>query len=233
MNDSTRSLRLSVQVLCGTERTNWLSPYLVGGLLSLTSKVPLDLSFVVDQRPHEFARNQACENALKAGVDWVLLIDNDAVIPTNFADLVLQADRDADINIVCCCSWMLKQSRLMTNIWRDKNGLPELSLAAQTGFQEIAQGGAGVLLVRRRILETLPRPWFHMPLDPETGQPLDGEDVYLCRKARAAGFKVHTHSEFPIGHLKTMDLKAAAEQVAGKRPDFAIDLRGQSTEVSA
>jgi hypothetical protein len=73
------------------------------------------------------------------------------------------------------------------------------------------------MLIRTSILNSIPRPWFYEPLDPQTGQSLLSEDLHFCLKARSAGFKVHTHPGFGCGHLKTSDLMNSAETLAGRR----------------
>lgn len=223
-------LKLRIEVLCGIERTAWVNPFLIGGILGLrTESIKTEISFSIDQRPVEFARNTAAASALRTGADWLLMADNDQVITQNFSALVQEANTNPAVDVVCGYSWIVK-GRLVANVWQDARSLiPErLILEDNPGFQEIEQGGSGVILIRRKVLETVPAPWFHTPLNSQTGEIVDGEDAYFCKKAREHGFRIHTHAHFPCDHLKTVSLRSVAEALAGTRSDWGIDMRGYS-----
>ncbi len=59
-----------------------------------------------------------------------------------------------------------------------------------TGLVEVSHAGMGCMLVECSVYDALDLPYFHFePMAPDfvkTG----GEDVYFCRKAREAGFKI-------------------------------------------
>lgn len=68
------------------------------------------------------------------------------------------------------------------------------------GLVEIEASGSAGLLVRRRVFETFPAPWF------ETGTGITnrvGEDVNFCRKARAAGNRIWCDLDTVLGHCCT------------------------------
>ena len=59
--------------------------------------------------------------------------------------------------------------------------------------------GAGCLLVRRIVFETLPRPWFVSERDQDGAG--TGEDLNFCLAAAAAGFLSYCDTELVSGHF--------------------------------
>jgi len=57
--------------------------------------------------------------------------------------------------------------------------------------------GFGLVLIKRRVFEKIPPPWFHREYKGE----IIGEDLYFCRKAKDYGFKIYIHSGVELGHL--------------------------------
>jgi hypothetical protein len=84
--------------------------------------------------------------------------------------------------------------------WIDRTKLP------QSGLQEVQSAGAGVMLIRCSVFQKIPAPWFNVLRDPKMCTPLCGEDDYFCARVRDAHLKIHTHSGYQCGHLKTVDL---------------------------
>lgn len=64
------------------------------------------------------------------------------------------------------------------------------TLKDSTGLEKCAAIGFGCIAVHRQVFEAMEIPWFHSPWNDEDHKFECGEDVYFCRKARAAGFEV-------------------------------------------
>lgn len=62
---------------------------------------------------------------------------------------------------------------------------------------EVDACGLGFTLIRRRVLEALPRPWFWFPTETDT----TSEDMPFCADARRAGFRLGIDTAVCIGHL--------------------------------
>lgn len=58
-----------------------------------------------------------------------------------------------------------------------------------TGYADVEVVGFGCLLMKTETLRTVKLPWFLFSWD-EQALAFDGEDAYLCRKLREAGYKV-------------------------------------------
>ncbi len=72
-----------------------------------------------------------------------------------------------------------------------------------SGIQEVDACGAGGLLVRRRVFEAMKDPWFE---EGKTADECIGEDLWFCKKARDAGFKVHIDLDNRSGHIGTFQV---------------------------
>lgn len=62
--------------------------------------------------------------------------------------------------------------------------------------------GGSSLMVKRRVFEALDPPWFVHGEDEQGNHVTD--DVFFCRRARAAGFEVHVDTAVWLGHMNVM-----------------------------
>jgi glycosyltransferase involved in cell wall biosynthesis len=62
---------------------------------------------------------------------------------------------------------------------------------------EVDAMATGFLLVRRRVFEKIAKPWFSFV---EQGT----EDLYFCRRAKEAGFKIHADLSVQVGHFTSL-----------------------------
>jgi hypothetical protein len=203
--------RILVQVLCGSERHQWINPRLSSTLV----KMALDLRFGVqlqwahDVRPVAYARNLAVDNARNGGFDWLVMVDNDTVPMCNPLDLIATAPDDvhiiglaAGISVNGACKWNFSTPATPEQV---------------AGLQQVNEIGAGCLMLRSKVWETIPAPWFRWEngsdelCSPAGGA---GEDIAFCRKAREHNFKLWTHSMHAAGHFHTVDLTELAMRAA-------------------
>ncbi len=78
---------------------------------------------------------------------------------------------------------------------------------------EVKEGGAGALFASAQVLDHPEmRGAFAFEFD-EWGMTTVGEDHVFCRRARAAGFKVHAALGYPCGHVQAVNLKSVYEQM--------------------
>lgn len=85
-------------------------------------------------------------------------------------------------------------------------------------IQEIKEGGTGVVAIARRVIS---HPDMRAPFGfeyDEDGCTTVGEDHLFCRRARAAGFKIHAALGYPMGHVKEADLKSLYEMYNPQPP---------------
>ena len=75
--------------------------------------------------------------------------------------------------------------------------LKQMKLTNQRGLQAVEAAGTGIMLVRRRVFERLPPPWFERRGDL-------GDDFHFCLKARAADCGVYCDVGTTAGHVAPM-----------------------------
>jgi GT2 family glycosyltransferase len=224
-------MKICIRLLCGHERGGWINPALFATLDSNLRRFStrghgVDMGLLADYSPVEYARNKAAFDALEMHTDWLLMIDNDQVLPDDLVQMIEQADSKPEVNVVSIATWMMRRGQAnpvpIVNSWEKRSGdgswVDRPLLPAVSGFQEIQNGAAGVILIRRSVLVRIDAPWFRVLLDKRTCEPRCGEDDYFCARVREAGFKIHTHSGYTCGHLKTVDLRGFAEHVYNGPP---------------
>lgn len=70
------------------------------------------------------------------------------------------------------------------------------------GIEEMDWCGMGFCLINRRVFETIPAPWYELPIEQEGKHyRAYGEDVAFCRKAKEHGFKTYVHGGCEVEHL--------------------------------
>jgi hypothetical protein len=161
-------------------------------------------------------RNAACDLALQIGVPWVLFVDDDMQPhPRALARLLSHG-----VDIVGAAYPQ-----------RYPPFGPNLALLSGQGIEpdpaaplvEVAAIGAGMLLIRRQVLEAFGPPWFSANADGV------GEDYAFCHAARSAGFKIHVDACLQVPHLSTVGVTFhEANQLQHLRPPEQPDFPNAS-----
>ncbi|MBT3326723.1 MAG: hypothetical protein HN396_10825 [Gemmatimonadales bacterium] len=154
-------------------------------------------------------RNMAVEAALdakvKAGlgsareVTHLFMLDSDMLYPSDALLQLLASDVDVVAGWGCARTKPFYHNFLIPSATGDFFDVPS-TLPTPPGLHEVGAVGACGMLIRREVLEAIEPPWFKFDTDEETGTPM-GEDVYFCRKAREAGFKIWCRTDLRYGHL--------------------------------
>lgn len=217
-------MKLHVAIFCGIERDSWVNPSLCQLACKFTNEnfvrqhLPSWIVKTVLSNKHhriDVNRNLEMEDAIKDGATWVLFIDNDQVPPDNILQLVAEANARPDVNIVSPPTWM--HGLLINSGGMDKI-YPAYRMRLPTypkGFQEVKWAGAGVMLIRCEMVRKLPKPWFRWEHDIVGDDMKQAEDEYFCHLAQRHHYKVHTHTDYPCGHLKTEDLQEMSKALFG------------------
>lgn len=161
------------------------------------------------------ARNKIARLTLDKGVDYVLMVDNDVVVPRDA--LVNMLD---DVRDVCLGFYA---HRGADNVYhgnvnicklRDANGeryfhYPLESEYTATELRELRDageykirihgGGLGCALVKADIFRQIKYPWFDW-VHYKNGKML-GEDLYFCEECRKAGIPIFTDTRVNCGHM--------------------------------
>lgn len=126
------------------------------------------------------ARTDLVKDALRVGADRICWIDSDM----EFRPAAVRALLAHDLDIVAA-----NYAKKIPSQESVCSALDGTVLQNGSGVEEVAHVGFGLCVTKTSVFEKLDLPWFSFQWNPETQDDI-GEDVYFCRKARAAGFKV-------------------------------------------
>ena len=110
-----------------------------------------------------------------------MFIDSDMIFPETIVESLLARGKD-----IVGCTY---RSRQPPHEFMSRNTLGDMPTKKDTGCQLVHFIPSGMMLVRRRVFEAMPYPWFFNTYG-ETPEEFTGNDVNFCNYARALGFKV-------------------------------------------
>lgn len=163
------------------------------------------------------ARNKIAQKALDLETDYVLMVDNDVVLPRNALKLLLEdahdvnlgyyAHRDTD-NIyrgnTCIC-------KLKDSDGKEYYHYPiesEYSAEEMHGMNnssvkkiEVHGGGMGCALIKTEVFRKTSYPWYDWVNYGDANRGMLSEDLYFCSLCRASGIPIHADVRVGCGHL--------------------------------
>lgn len=136
-------------------------------------------------------------------------------------------DRNVDVVAPVC----LKRKPPFTPIVYDRMNYPgnynriDICDLPTTGLIEVPAGCVAGMLVRRRVIEAIPDPWFRVgQYDPAKLN----EDFWFCKAVTDAGFTIHTDCEVRLDHLTSTVIRPV---VRDGRWQIELDLDGAVTHL--
>ena len=161
------------------------------------------------------ARNHIVQMAINRDVDYVLMVDNDVVLPKDVLTVLLDdakdvclgyyAHRDAD-NIyrgrVNVCRLYDKQGKLQVNFPLEAEYTAEeiKGLRDKGEYKvQIKGGGMGCALIKVSALKRLQYPWYDWVNYKNRG--MLSEDLYFCTQCKKANIPIFTDTRASCGHL--------------------------------
>lgn len=164
-------------------------------------------------------RNMIVSEFLKTDCQWLLMIDDDNP-PLNNPIHLIKYNKD----VVVCPTLMYKggeDTKIAFNVFKEVEGGIKTLLYDGVKLVEIDKGGTGCILIKRKVLENIDKP-FETLIDPKTGCRILGEDMAFSVKAKEKGYKIWCHWDYTCSHFKNVDLMAIAK--------FTIDTINKETE---
>ena len=149
------------------------------------------------RKPVEVAREEIITRAKKKGSRFVFMIDDDVQPPLNALRLMLDAMEQHGAAAITGI-YSTKADPTQPLIFREPGGGPFWHWRQGEVF-EIAEAGAGCLLIDLEKLKDIPQPWFQWiddNVDIEKGEFQMGscsEDLHFCRLLQKHGLKMLAH----------------------------------------
>ena len=153
------------------------------------------------------ARNSIVTTALQFYCDYLLFLDDDHIfcwegvpLPESYDFLKTLLAHDKDI-VGCLYYHRTGEYKPVLMKERLEGKYTFLTDSEITGeLQEVDVQGGGVMLINMKIFDKITPPYFEPEMQSD-GANL-GTDIQLCKKAKAAGFKVWCDTSIVVGHLK-------------------------------
>lgn len=175
----------------------------LANLVGFTSKADLAMltvsgTLIVNQRTN------LAREAMDMGCTHVLYIDSDMRFPKDGLDRLLAHDKPIVAANYCTRKFPLKPVAFGDDYTEER----VVTKPDSTGLEPIASIGMGFMLIKTEVFEKIGMPYFMIGFSQKT-QEYTGEDIYFCRKARAAGFDVFLDHDLSkeIGHTGEMDFR--------------------------
>jgi hypothetical protein len=148
--------------------------------------------------PFDHARNMACERALEHGFQWLFFLDDDVIPPVDTIQRLINNGGD----IVSGLYYRRAEPIVPVMIMEKNNERVWVTDFKPGATLSVDMVGAGCLLIHRRVLESVSKPWFEWLLDrpdlPENQR--CSEDFAFCRKAKQHGFQVQVNTSVTCKH---------------------------------
>ncbi len=154
-------------------------------------------TYSIGQPTHQ-VRNEIVRAFLKHPFKFthLLMIDSDNTAPADAVDKLLECESDIAVGIYPLLAGrqdVIKNS-VFVDTWDD------MPFAVE-------KFGAGCLLVKREVFESIEPPWFQWPGTYMTDDPTRmSDDIYFAKKATKAGFTVKAHPGVICDHIKPVSL---------------------------
>lgn len=161
------------------------------------------------------ARNRIAQTALDRKTDYVLMVDNDVVLPEDA--LINLAD---DLKEVCLGFYAHRDN---DNIYRgrtcvcklyDDNGKPHFNYPLESEYtaKELADlksggeykvrihgGGMGCAFIKTSVFERISYPWYDWVNYKHKG--MLSEDLYFCEQCKKNSIPIYTDTRVNCGHM--------------------------------
>lgn len=125
--------------------------------------------------------------------NYLLFVDYDMVFEKDTVEKLLSHDKD-----IISVNYNMKKLPLATVVKKeDPEGVKIDN--KENGLEECCAVGMGLTLIKMRVFDKVPHPWFFIETNKD-GSIKYGEDMWFCRKAREAGFKIWIDPSIKVFH---------------------------------
>lgn len=163
------------------------------------------------------ARNNIAQRAIDGGYDYVLMVDNDVILPEDALAKLLEdphpvclgyyAHRDAD-NVyrgnTCICKRYQPDGREYFNYpLESEYSAEEIRKMIDKGKKKIRihGGGMGCAFIKVDVFKQIKYPWYDWVNYADDHRGMLSEDLYFCEKLKAAGIPVYADVRVGCGHI--------------------------------
>ena len=153
------------------------------------------------------ARNNIAQKAMDEQADYVLMVDNDVVLPQDALIHLLEEPKRVCLgyyphrNAANVYDGKTSVCRLGEFNYTQQYPARELMDLAQQGVHkmQIHGGGMGCALIKTDVFKEIPYPWFDWVNYQDRG--VLSEDLFFCEQCNMKGIQIFTDTRVGCGHL--------------------------------
>lgn len=165
---------------------------LMGLQLPMSTRVLWQVRTMIDT-----ARNKLVEKMLEdIGATHIFMVDDDMT----FQPDALKKLMAHDVDIVGTLAFK-RTPNFEPCVYKLKEGTDDHYPILPAKFEEVDAVGTGGILIKREVFEKIKNPWFETWYAKDGSGKHWGVDIDFCKKAKAAGFKIHVDPEVELGHI--------------------------------
>ena len=163
------------------------------------------------------ARNKIAQRALDLGADFVLMVDNDVVLPENALTLLMEDAKDICLGYyahrgddnryhgrTCICKRFDEQGNEYYHYPLESEYTAQeiRELAAQGETKILVHGGGmGCALISTEVFRKTSYPWYDWVNYGDANRGMLSEDLYFCSLCRASKIPIYADVRVGCGHL--------------------------------
>ena len=130
-------------------------------------------------------RTELIKNALEEDVTHILFVDTDRRFPMSTLERLIAHDKD-----IVAVNYPTRKFPIQPVAFaNDQTNERVFTEKDSTGLESVASVGMGIMLIKASIFDKIKLPYFMIGFS-AAHQEYTGEDIFFCRKARAAGYEV-------------------------------------------
>lgn len=163
------------------------------------------------------ARNRIAQKSLDVGAEYVLMVDNDVVLPKDALTNLLENGKDVCIGYyahrgkdnlyngrTCICKLKDENGKEYYNYpLESEYTAEETRTMKEAGVKaiEIHGGGMGCALIKTDVFKTLSYPWYDWVNYGDANRGMLSEDLYFCALCRISHIPIYADVRVACGHL--------------------------------
>ena len=163
------------------------------------------------------ARNNIAQRALDTGADYVLMVDNDVVLPKDALKNLLEDPVDVCIGYyahrgtdnlyhgrTCACKLLDKDGKEYYHFpLESEYTAEEMHMMREDGITkiEIHGGGMGCALINTEVFRKTEYPWYDWVNYGEANRGMLSEDLHFCVLCRIHHIPIYTDVRVGCGHM--------------------------------
>lgn len=163
------------------------------------------------------ARNNIAQKSLNLNVDYVLMVDNDVVLPPDALKNLLDdpkdvclgyyAHRDTD-NVykgrTCICKLKMPNGENYFNYPLESEYTAEEMLRMKEAGEykvHVHGGGMGCAFIKTDIFNRIPYPWYDWINYADNHRGMLSEDLFFCEQCKFNNIPIYTDTRVGCGHM--------------------------------